>query len=90
MKKEKKRFLKLLKKYFKLYSGIRITQALFNLGVTEKAPIDGHFFIDNYQQNDKTTLQKTEEQYERAYRSYFKGIAKNKKVKGEEYKESKS
>lgn len=81
MKNKHKKFVKILKKYLKFSPDLRITQALFNLGVTEKEVIgEKHYFRDNYNQNDKVTVKRAEETYEKQYKDFFKGIIE-KKVK---------
>ena len=59
MKKQHRKFIKKLKKYLN-HSGaenLRITQALYNLGVTIKAEVaDGGYLLDNYNESDKVIL----------------------------------
>lgn len=77
MTKEKRRFLKLLKRTFKLAPDLRIAQALFNLGFNESSNIaqgyEHTFFKDNYNQDDKTTVSKVKKGYEKLFKEAFKG-----------------
>lgn len=77
MTKEKKKFLKILKKSFRLAPQLRITQTLYNLGFSEKEVQDGddkHYFKDNYNQSDETTIKKVKEGFKKLFKSAFKGI----------------
>lgn len=75
MTKKKYKFLKILKIYLKMYPEERITQALFNLRVTEKEVVgDSHYFKDNYNQDDETTVKTAKEALEKYYKAYFKGV----------------
>jgi hypothetical protein len=86
MKKKHKKFIKILKKYLKMSPELRITQALFNLNVTEAlVKGDEYYFKDNYNQSDEKTINKVKEAFEKQYKSFFKGIIKEKGVEGETY-----
>lgn len=82
MKKKHRKFLKLLKKHFKAFPETRITQALFNLGVTESAGVDdedvntGKYYKDNYNQSDEKTIEIAEEAYHKLYKQEFKRLEK--------------
>lgn len=66
MKKEHRKFIKKLRTFLQKNPEQRITQALFNLGVSVKAehhllPQDKAYFIDNYNQDDELTLERVNE-----------------------------
>lgn len=62
MKSEHKKFCKKLKKFLKAYPEQRITQGLFNLGVTfKKDDTPNSFYTDNYNQEDDLTLSRMKE-----------------------------
>jgi len=63
MKKTHKKFIKKLRKYLKDAPDLRVTQALYNLGVTlgirkgtELKP--EYYFIDNYNETDEVILKR--------------------------------
>lgn len=59
MKKQHKKFIKKLKKFLREPGAEhqRITQALYNLGVTISASERG-FYLDNYNESDEVILQR--------------------------------